>query len=82
MSKTVVANHLKKAEKNILIMMDMLNNNDNCINVLLKSKEAQLEIESARRILIDGYLEKCVSEWLRSNKQENIDELIKVFNYR
>ncbi len=82
MNKTLVANHLKRAEKNISTMIDMLNNNDNCIYVLMKSKEAQLEIGSARRIIIDGYLEKCASEWIRNNKQKNIDELIKVFNYR
>ena len=82
MSKTLVANHLVRAKKDISIMLDMLNNGSNCIEVIMKSKEAQLEIESAKRIIIDSYLEKCATEWLGNNKQENIDELIKVFNYR
>ena len=82
MSKTLVANHLKRAKKDISSMIDMLNNNNNCIDIIMKSKDAQLEIESARRIIIDGYLEKCATELLRNNKQENIHELIKVFTYR
>ncbi len=82
MSKKIITNHLIRAKKDISVMIDMLNNDSNCIDVIMKSKEAQLEIESAKRIIIDSYLEKCAKDWIHNNKQENIDELIKVFNYR
>lgn len=80
--KNIAIWHLKKAYKNISDMLEMINHNDNYLDILTKSKEAQLEIKTAKSILLVNYLKKCTKDFVTQNNTGKIPEIMKVFKYR
>jgi DNA-binding FrmR family transcriptional regulator len=82
MRNIIVAQHLKRASNNVTDMISMISENSDCIDVLRKSKEVQREIEIARKLLLESYMKRCATDLIRNNKQEKLEEIVKLFRYR
>lgn len=82
MRNTTAIQHLKKASTDLSYMLIMINNNVNCIDVIKKSKNAQLEIKAARAIILESYMEKSITGLIKYKKQEKLEEIMKLFRYR
>lgn len=82
MRNTTAKQHLKKASIDLSYMLTMINNNINCIDVIKKSKNAQSEIKAARAIILQSYMEKSITDLIQYNKQEKLEEIMKLFRYR
>lgn len=80
--KNIAVWHLKKAYKNISDMLEMINNEENYLDILTKSKETQLEIKTAKSILLINYLKKCTKDFVTHRNNNRIPEIMKVFKYR
>lgn len=74
--------HLHEASNCISRMISMLEHDSDCVDIIIRSKEAQLQIHLSKKLLLENYFQKCLTEYYQGNHEEKLSEVIRVFSYR
>lgn len=69
MKKTAIR-HLKDASDYISKVITMLENDSNFVEVFTKSKEVQFHIHLAKKLLLENYFQKCLTEYYKGNNEK------------
>lgn len=71
---------LKKAQSLINKIIEMMDNDDYCIDIIQQVDATKGLLDSTKKQLLEGHLYHCLEEKFSENKVKTVDELIKIYN--
>lgn len=75
-----IIHRLKIAEGHLKKVIDMVQKDEYCIDILTQSQAVQSAIKETDALLLKNHLETCVVDDIKKGKiDETIEEIIKVF---
>lgn len=75
-----VAHRLKIAQGHLRKVIDMVENDEYCIDVIHQSQAVQQALKEADQVLLEYHLEHCVANQIKSGKSKKaISEVLAVF---
>lgn len=76
-----VLHRLKIARGHIDKVIDMVEKDEYCIDILTQSKAVRSQLTSADKLLLQNHLQTCVVEDIkRGNTKKTVEEVLKVFS--
>jgi CsoR family transcriptional regulator, copper-sensing transcriptional repressor len=70
----------KKAQGTITKVLEMIQEDKYCIDVIQQVDAAIGLLNATKKALLEGHLDHCLEHKLHENKQQTIDELMKIYN--
>ena len=82
-AKSKARGRLRRIEGQVQGLQRMIDNDADCVDVLLQISAVQGALEQVRKLLLGRHIESCVADAIRSgsrgDRQQKIDELLDVF---
>jgi len=82
-AKTELLKRLKRAEGQLAAVHRMIDEDEDCVDVLLQISAVRGALSKAGQVLLGSHIETCVSDALRSGDEEarrrQVDDLMEIF---
>jgi DNA-binding FrmR family transcriptional regulator len=82
-AKTELLKRLKRAEGQLAAVHRMIDEDEDCVEVLLQISAVRGALSKAGQVLLGSHIETCVSDALRSGDKEarrrQVDDLMEIF---
>ena len=79
-SKSSVLKRLKTIEGHLKKVIQMVENDVYCVDVLQQTSAVKNAIKSAEKVLLDNHLHSCVIKDVKKGKQKALNELLMLFD--
>jgi CsoR family transcriptional regulator, copper-sensing transcriptional repressor len=82
-AKTELLKRLKRAEGQLAAVHRMIDEDEDCVDVLLQISAVRGALSKAGQVLLGSHIETCVSDALRSGdkaaRRRQVDDLMEIF---
>lgn len=82
-NKKTLSNRLKRIEGQIRGVQKMIEDDKYCIDVITQSSAIRNSLKSVEDLLLEGHLESCVVNQIKSGKEKQaVEEILKVYKLK
>ena len=71
---------VKKAQGTLTKVMDMIEKDAYCPEIIQQIAAAEGLLRSSKKVLLAGHLDHCLVDRMKTNKPQTTEELLKIFD--